>query len=395
MKKTEIKYILLLLSIFTAYVTFEYYRPKPIDWRVTYAPEDNIPFGGMIMEDILLDHYQDNVENSYQSAYEILDTLKSEGLIILCNYFSPDPEDSNALLKWVSEGSVLFLASEYMDYFMDTLDFELSDRYLDTLNLSSFKEYDSSYLKFVNQEISTPKFWFSKPHMSRYFSNLDSANTTVLAINEEHEPVIVEKSWGKGKIIISLAPMALTNYYLVKEENYKFVDYLFSYIPIRAMHWTQFYQKGRMEPPTPMRFILSQIPLRWAYYLTVGSVLIFIFFRAKRKQRIIPVIQPLKNASQEFTRTLGNLYFHNQDHKNAAEKKITYFLEYLRSHYYMDTRIRDEEFYELLSKKTSKPRNKVDYLFKMIYHIQSRDTISRDQLFELNTKIDEFYSLRQ
>jgi hypothetical protein len=52
---------------------------------------------------------------------------------------------------------------------------------------------------------------------------------------------------------------------------------------------------------SPMRFILNNPPLRYAWYLLLLGLLIFVLFNAKRKQRIVPVIEPLKNTSLDLS----------------------------------------------------------------------------------------------
>ena len=47
------KYILILLATLTAFVLFEYYKPKPIDWRPTYQNDDKIPFGTQAVFELL------------------------------------------------------------------------------------------------------------------------------------------------------------------------------------------------------------------------------------------------------------------------------------------------------------------------------------------------------
>lgn len=51
-----------------------------------------------------------------------------------------------------------------------------------------------------------------------------------------------------------------------------------------------------------------------------------------------------KNTTLEFVKTVGNLFYRTQNHKNIAHKKITYFLNYLRTHYRLDTSHFNEEF---------------------------------------------------
>jgi hypothetical protein len=72
---------------------------------------------------------------------------------------------------------------------------------------------------------------------------------------------------------------------------------------------------------TPLRYILSVPAYRWAYYVAIFSILIYVVVYARRQQRIIPIIEPFKNLSLEFARTVGTLYYQQKDHRDLAEKK--------------------------------------------------------------------------
>ena len=43
------------------------------------------------------------------------------------------------------------------------------------------------------------------------------------------------------------------------------------------------------------------------------SLLLFMRFNARRKQRPIPIIEPLKNSTVEFTHTIANLYLKEKE----------------------------------------------------------------------------------
>jgi hypothetical protein len=148
---------------------------------------------------------------------------------------------------------------------------------------------------------------------------------------------------------------------------------------------------GRMEAATPLRFILTTEPLRWAYYLTLISILFFIVFEAKRKQRIIPVIKPLTNTTLEFVGTIGNLYYQRGDHKNIAEKKIQFFLDQIHSSYFINTANKDEAYLSLLTKKSGVPEETIQELFKTINQISEQEKISVTQLTLLNKLIEKFH----
>ena len=121
------------------------------------------------------------------------------------------------------------------------------------------------------------------------------------------------------------------------------------------------------------------------------TLLFFMIFEAKRKQRIIPIIKPLTNTTLEFVSTIGNLYYQRGDHKNIADKKIQFFFDYIHSNYFMSTAQRDETFSSVLARKSGVKEQTVKSLLEMIHEILSRNTISQDELKSLNKLLEHFY----
>ena len=115
-------------------------------------------------------------------------------------------------------------------------------------------------------------------------------------------------------------------------------------------------------------------------------------FNAKRKQRIVKVINPLKNTTVDFTKTIGNLYFETKDHDNLIEKKITYFLEYIRRVYYLDTQILDDKFVKNLASKSGNDENDVKKLINQIVHLKAKTACNEGDLLRLNKAIEDFYT---
>ena len=117
------------------------------------------------------------------------------------------------------------------------------------------------------------------------------------------------------------------------KDNADYVANAFSYLGDKDVYWDNYKKSGLVVINSPMRFILNQESLRWAYYLGMIGLLIFVVFKAKREQRIIPVIKPLENSSIEFAKAVGGLYYEHRDFTDLIFKKINYFLEHIRSHY--------------------------------------------------------------
>ena len=237
-------------------------------------------------------------------------------------------------------------------------------------------------------------FFFKRDNIPNYFDSFDSTRTAVIAENKFGEPVSIRIHWGKGNFILNCTPLAFTNIYSLTGKNDEFVASSLSYLPVSDTHWTEYYSVGRMEASTPLRFILTHEPLAWAYYIALISLLLFMVFESKRMQRIIPIIQPLQNTSLEFVGTIGNLYYQRHDHKNIADKKITFFFEHIRTRYQVNPVVQDENFVISLAKKSGKGVDEVRDLLQLIAQIRSRVIISQEDLIELNQLMEKFNSVK-
>ena len=125
--------------------------------------------------------------------------------------------------------------------------------------------------------------------------------------------------------------------------------------------------------------------------LALFAVIAFVIFEAKRKQRPIPIITAPRNESLDFIKTVGNLYYEQNDHKNISEKKIQYLLDHIRSHYHLPTNdIKSLEFLDQVATKSGKPLINIEGLFAMIEILKRKEHVHSDELRILNDKIEAF-----
>ena len=388
--KKDWKYILYLVVAVVLLVAIKLLSPKQYDWRVTFSHTDQNPYGAYALAQLLPSVFKGNkVDHSYQTIYEIKDSLKLRGNILaVSNSFQCGETDAKALLAHVDAGGSALISAQYFwGSFRDTLAFSTKDYFFNVDNDAK----DSASLHFVPTIFdSTKRYHFRRDNIHNYFNRFDTTRTTVIAVNDSGDPVTIKIKWGKGTIILNCTPLAFTNIYLLAGENNEFVSNTLSYLPTDDVQWTEYYHVGRMESRTPLRFLLRQESLRWAYYLTIVTLLVYMLFEMKRRQRIIPVIQPLTNTSLEFVNTIGNLYYQNKEHKSIAEKKILFFLEQVRTRYFISTSKIDNAFIETVSKKAGRSTEEVSQLFRAIDVIRSSASISANQLLDLNRRIEKF-----
>jgi hypothetical protein len=166
-----------------------------------------------------------------------------------------------------------------------------------------------------------------------------------------------------------------------------------SYIPKGTVFWYIKDQNGEVISDSPMRYILSQPALKWAWYIFLTGMFLFIIFNAKRKQRIVPIIKPLTNTTIDFTKTIGNLYYQEGNHDTIIDKKIIYFLEKIRNDYLIDTTQLDDDFIKKLHHKSGKDLVLIKRAVLLITnHRRSPYNSIEEDLIQINNAIEEVVS---
>jgi hypothetical protein len=387
------KYIVYISLLGLLLVVLFLSKAKEHDWSLNLSHLSKEPYGTYALNELIPDHLKNGqLVNSYKTVYELKDSIQpDENILIISSRFDPDAEDTKVLLNLVEKGTHAFISSSYFSgKFADTLGLATGDSFFQGDN--TFAKSDSASLHFVTPALdSTRTFNYRRSNIHNYFRKIDSVKASVLAKNDFYQPVTVRIKKGKGTLILNCTPIIYTNIYLLANSNQDFVATTLSYLPEGKTYWTEFYHVGRMEAATPLRFILNNEPLRWAYYITISLLLVFMIFEAKRKQRIIPVIKPLVNTTLEFTSTIANLYYQRNDHKNIADKKIQFFFDYIHTHYFMSTTNREELFISTLTRKSGAREQTVKSLTNIINKIISKNKIDKEELVTLNQLLDDFY----
>lgn len=390
MKKSYLPYIIFLLLVFILAILVEQNQPKKIDWKESYTGYDKVPYGCYIVKQVLQEAFpHTTIVTSKDPIYTTFKKSPKQPInyILVNNRMSIDETETDKLLQLVENGSNVFISAyEIYGALADTLHFQTDINWNDS----------STYVNYVNPSIKFHKpFHFSKLRTLAFFNSIDTTNTIVLGtcLNQDQQEQInfIKITKGKGAFYINTFPEAFTNYSLLEEKAIPYVAGLLSYLPDYDIYWDEYYKVGKRIVSSPLRYILSQEALKWAYYVFIFSVLFFLFFKAKRTQRIIPIVTPLRNTTVDFVQTIGKLYFEKHDHKDIAEKKITYFFDYIRTEYREKNIVFTKQFYQTMAEKSAIALDEVEKLFAYIENVRKSNSISDQQLNTLNYLIEKFH----
>ncbi|MCB0463563.1 MAG: DUF4350 domain-containing protein [Flavobacteriaceae bacterium] len=397
MNKTIKIYIGLLILLFAGAIAIEFSKPKPINWSRTFNERHTIPYGMFVLYNELPNLFPKNeITDISVSAYEYFDEYFnwedstytiSGNYILIDDYADVDEVSAQELLDFASHGNTIFMSANY-----------LPQKFLDTLGIELKNDFDftgKAQFSLANPIFKNDSITIDRGLSNIYFSKLDSTRTTVLGyqkFSEEDRINYIKVNHEYGEFYLHLQPMAFTNFSLLKHDNKKYAAAILSYLPNQPIFFDS-RNKNRMElGSSPLRYVLSQPALKWAWILGLVSLLVFILFNAKRKQRIVKVIKPLENSTIAFTKTIGNLYYETKDHNNLIDKKVTYFLETIRRKYYLDTQLLDEKFVKNLSLKSGKDLGKAKKTINLIVHLKAKQSCNEEDLKNLNKTIEDFYN---
>ena len=383
-----IRNYLILLSVVVIVMALTVFSSadRKVDWEQTYDANSKQPYGLYIFGEQLKHFFSKKVDRISYTPYEYLRRNQQKGNY---NYiFTTKGIDEVSLKKVLSDvqagSQALFLNED--QGLMDTLKIETDYDYVSKINLQL---NSTSYNKPIYLHIEKVFVKVS------YFTQLDKERDKVLGyvfFSEDTKKKInfVEVPYGKGKFFLHVGPpIAFTNYFLKEsQEVCSYAATVLSYLPEdRPTVW--------FVPPTQgedtLSFIMSQPQLRAAWHLMLLGFVLYLLFKGKRQQRIIPVIEKPKNTTIEFAQSISSLYYQERDATDMVRKKITYFLDQVRQRYYLDTQQINEDFATKLANKSGKDRDLVQQIVGTIIHFEQTQQAQEETLTQLDKWIDEFW----
>ena len=235
-------------------------------------------------------------------------------------------------------------------------------------------------------------------------TNNTAGNVAILGTIEGKKPNFVRIKYGKGVFYLHCTPLAFTNYYLLHETQKNYAEQVLNYLPDGKTWWDEPSKTARFSDDSdafspeiamnykgPFDFVLSQPSLRWAWYIIWGLVALFLLFRAKRRQRVIPVNEQNVNSSLQFVQNIGRLYFLQNNHKQLGEQKMRFFMHTLRHRFGLPTHLPKAELIPRIVQKTGIAEDNIKTIFSQADYINYAGEISTADLIDFHNALDVFY----
>ena len=335
------KKIVVLITIFIGFfigaiVLVSLFKKHDTDWTQTFKKEDKKPFGLYL--------FYENIQQitKAKSVKEIkdLETLKQ---------LNPKTD------------VILFIDhnNQYADHIINKIN---------ELNHKPLKLFYTSTNYFTQEKISQNQLVLAVIGKDTLNVNKNQHITAAHYVDQSIEQKPLGTLWIDGKQYTNYylfqnkkmmeythtQALFLTNFFLLEQDGFRYAKSVFRPFNGKNVYWINpnrnYFENTNHS--SPLSYILSQKELRTAWYILLVALGLYLIFKSRREQKIIPLIEPEKNLSIEFTNAIASMYYESGNPSDIVKKQIDYFFYSVRKHFNVNTQhIEDEHFIYILAQK--------------------------------------------
>ncbi len=333
-----------------------------IDWTITLEQNSKSPYGLYVAHEEFGNLANGKIQDLDKLSELNIDATKAKNyaVVVLSDISHFDDETKANFKNLVKNGGIVMIA-DYQDNTDDTI-------YTNTINIENNFELKIS-----------ENFAISKKKMidHHYFETFDNKFETIGSIIYNQKEYSNLLKWqpknAKGFYLYHAEPLYFTNYYLLNQDSYFYAKSVLQQLKGRTIIWYNPNKTYASSDTSTMRYVMSQPALKSAWIILLVLLFIFLVFRSRREQRIIPIYEKEENHTVEFTKTISSLYQENGEVKDIISKKIDYFLYKIRKTYLIETdNITDKNFIEIVAQKANYTQDECLKIFTTLKQIQNK-----------------------
>lgn len=395
--------------VLMVYFTFNQKKQKRYQWSETYRVNSDQPYGTLFIQK-LLESYRPGknfILNKTKPLHRLMDSVstatKTDYVFIGQDIFLDDA-DKDALLHFIYSGNDAFIATINLPFdlidavFISDCDRNIFLQEKDTLAVT---------MNFYNRSITTEKgytysYRIHEKDIAYYWNTLNpeifcdsTESVTPLGYIYPDKVNFFRFSYGKGNLYVHTNPLVFTNFFMINPDKVTYASGVFSHLEGESIIWDEFSKSefafNNASEMSPVSYILQQESLRYAWWLMLTGAILYTLFTAKRKQRVIPVLEEKTNTSFEFINMVSSLHYKNGDHRGIGKKKMKYFYYFIRVRYGIHTHSLTEEYIKRLSDRSKVKSADLESVAHQFGHIESPSYYDESKLTTLYHSLENFY----
>lgn len=411
MARRRASLFILLFGVLTVCVVLIMWLKQP-SWEENYKYNHKGPYGASVVYALLESYFPGKsfVRLEQRLAVELpKHTSRSSCYVFIGVTPFMDSLEVHALLGFIAQGNEALIISSELPYPLvqainpdqcfnpENTGYAFFQDTQARFNLTHPSLRLDTPVSLVYQYPTTP----NKPRPLYYWEYIDDGflcppgGMAELGYLEPDRVNFVRIPYGKGWVYLHTTPLAFSNLALLDSVPLAYVSRVFSHLPPGDILWDNYstvphassQQAGRNRKSlkaSPLAYILKQPSLALAWYLVLLTAVLFLVFRTKRKQRIIPMRVPNRNGSMDFVQVVGRLNYRQANHRKAALEQVKFLNQELKDRYQVQGPPFDEPYLVALHEKTQIELTDLRKLFRLIRTVEQASEISEQTLLELH-----------
>jgi hypothetical protein len=374
------------------------------NWEKTYELKDENPRNISFFMDLLDVHVKDSIYNLvYWSDLDSIPNHEEATYLFIGNEFGAPSDSYDSIMHYADSGATVYLSFNHLTTDLYDRHFEEGAFYWDYSKVLFAWIGDTTvpfYHVFENDTINEDWYSFSETEIidTNYRSYM-YAMKHPFAFYEKHH---------KGKVHFHSIPNLFENYQVIQPNGYAHARIILNKIPRDKP--VIFLTCGINDSSQPItnededegegaekednsliQFILKNPTLRLAFLLMIVLLLLYVFFRAKRKEEILPGYNQKRNMSLAFVETLGSIYISRNSPIGVLQVMRKNFYSAINRHFYIDLS-RKEKREQNLEKLLAKVPYDSEKLMEIVNGLDSRkNNVDNRHLGVIYGKIRAFY----
>jgi hypothetical protein len=401
--------IILILAGFIALASifiFSVYKithVPDVKWNNYHDLESKEPYGAWVLDTLIKKKFED-VSVLYNTRDTLVHEILSDNNLYIHiaeggrnNIYRYNYED---ILAFAERGNdVFFIGTNYgswVDSFFRIGNYPVqADSVFKTVFIDGDMEEQGFEYKHYRRTLDKPLTFQHREIEASYGMDLD-----VIGQTEDCNGIVMGKmSVGKGNLYIHSVPEMFTNMaskqpFYLDHFNTCFDAFNPSSVVIghnKFKYYSDEYDVDG-EPDgveSPLQYILANRSLTAAYLLLLAAGLIYVIFRSKRKQRVVPILEENKNTTLEYVQTLSSLYASSDQPELLFPYLTKNFYHKIKMKYHLDAKHPD--FVRILSKKSSVEKEEIETLITLMDQSIKKTQFPTDRLIFLHNRIEKFF----
>jgi len=389
--------------------------PDKFTWYPTFSHENDQPYDFSLVRNSMSASFEGQYLQFQDFSEDSLSVDPTESMFFyLAGNDYLDSLEADRILNFAENGGQVFISSRSQNKILEDIfkyclpdDGEIENpRDFDIVKFKKAKRI-SPRLSGAPQAIDRIVNWQIRDEERRYewaYYDLSECNTDDFSITGEFISIgevynnMIEIKFGRGVLVFHSNPLIFTNIHFKKKEIYEHVnEVLKKYSRDKLVYYNPKLTRNRIGggghsiPESPLKFILNNPPLKWAWYLLLSLVFLFVINFLRRDQRSVPVLQVPENETANYLDVVSKLYQKEGKHKHIVALKERLLFQFLRNRYGLTSSKFDDVFIKKASQNLEMDENYLTVFFKDIERAKNNSSLTEADLLKLNSKIKAFY----